>query len=557
MTAKRSTHHDLCSWKAGQIVFAIVVGLLYAYLVVGPRVLNPFDLSWLSGDPAMNQVGWEYFRRSRETWSITHIGAIGYPFGASVAYFDLVPSVAMFLKLFDRWLPESFQYLGPLFMANMILQAYFAVRLFRNVCGDNALAVLVGAAFLVIAPPLTFRAQAHFALTSQWLIVAALSYYLDDSSAKGPARYLLPLIALCAIAAGINPYLTLLTLFIAGAALLRLLLRGEISRTAAAGAAGVIVTAIAGSFALFGFFSLGGGYAGGGYGIYSMNPVAPLDPMWYPALLLPEIPIRPGQYEGYNYLGLGVIGMLVAGLALRPNALRNLSSPDHLPLALLCLVCTVLAVSATITFGPWLVWRIGPGKFIGNLLAYFRSSGRLFWPVHYLLIVGGFVLVYQIIPARFRGPVFGILLAIQFADTHTLRQSIKKQYETAQSYKPLTYPVWQTLGQRHRHLVVVLPWQCKPENSDEATARYWVFPMLAVRQGMTVNSYYSGRTDPEQLKYFCSVTDRIETEGMRADTAYAFVGNTFDEVSKRGAASRHVCQRIDGFGLCALPLGDQ
>jgi hypothetical protein len=38
-------------------------GICFAIYVVGVRVLNPFDVSWLKGDPATGYLGWKFFRQ--------------------------------------------------------------------------------------------------------------------------------------------------------------------------------------------------------------------------------------------------------------------------------------------------------------------------------------------------------------------------------------------------------------------------------------------------------------------------------------------------------------
>ena len=210
------------SSKAAQSIAAIVAGIWCGYLIVGPRVLNPLDLTWLSGDPAMNQVGWEFYRRSRG--SFTHIPEIGYPFGASVAVFDLVPPVAMFLKLIGNWLPENFQYLGLLFVVNMALLGYFAVRLFRQFFRDDWPPVMIGSAFVLLMPALTVKGGGHFALTAHWLLVAAISYYMENPRQSRSVRYLFPFVVLSAVAASINPYLTVMVFAVVCAAVLRLIL---------------------------------------------------------------------------------------------------------------------------------------------------------------------------------------------------------------------------------------------------------------------------------------------------------------------------------------------
>jgi Family of unknown function (DUF6311) len=67
-------------------VFALSAGLVNALTTVGPRVLNPLDTSWMTGDPATAYLGWAFFRlephlRIPIGWS----SAIGYPFGTPVS----------------------------------------------------------------------------------------------------------------------------------------------------------------------------------------------------------------------------------------------------------------------------------------------------------------------------------------------------------------------------------------------------------------------------------------------------------------------------------------
>ena len=146
-------------------------------------------------------------------------------------------------------------------------------------------------------------------------------------------------------------------------------------------------------------------------------------------------------------------------------------------------------------------------------------------------------------------------MILQFADTQSVRDFVQSHWRHSMAMAPLQDPVWDTLGSKHAHLAVHASWQCKPETTDAATARYstaryWVFPMLAARQGMTVDSYYAGRFDPKQLTVFCSNGERMVSEGLRPDTAYVFVAHAFNLEIARAAAATHDCRSVDGFDLC-------
>ena len=100
-------------------------------------------------------------------------------------------------------------------------------------------------------------------------------------------------------------------------------------------------------------------YAEGGYGAFSMNLLAPIDPGEFGALVLkpqPEVGIF--QYEGYNYLGLGVILLGTLALARRPSLfVRNLCRREAAATWLICAVSLFLALSLKATVGSWTIYE--------------------------------------------------------------------------------------------------------------------------------------------------------------------------------------------------------
>jgi hypothetical protein len=112
------------------ILLAIAAGFAFAVYVVGYRVINPFDTSWLSGDPAHSQLGWAFFRHEPLlSFPLGWSRALGYPLGEPIAWLDCVPIVAMLLWPLKDILPWDFQYLGLLFAFNCVLQLCFGYRI--------------------------------------------------------------------------------------------------------------------------------------------------------------------------------------------------------------------------------------------------------------------------------------------------------------------------------------------------------------------------------------------------------------------------------------------
>src|SRR5258708_24764828 len=80
-----------------------------------------------------------------------------------------------------------------------------------------------GGLLFMTAPPFILRTSGHFALTSHWLILAALDIFLAASPRISISKAM-GSVALCVLAGGINPYLTFMVLLVLGAWNLRAML---------------------------------------------------------------------------------------------------------------------------------------------------------------------------------------------------------------------------------------------------------------------------------------------------------------------------------------------
>jgi len=171
--------HSIDAWRIALPALSFLAGLAYAFVVIGPRVLNPFNLSWMVGDPATAYLGWAFFRQETHlTFPLGWSHAIGYPLGEPVAYFGSIPLIATVGWLICNIIPENVQYVGIYFVLCSALQFYLGCRIGRQVCGDDAVAGILGGALFLIAPVFTWRAFDHFSSTSHWIILAALDQLL-------------------------------------------------------------------------------------------------------------------------------------------------------------------------------------------------------------------------------------------------------------------------------------------------------------------------------------------------------------------------------------------
>ena len=214
------------------LVVAVIVGLLYSLIVLGPHPLNPRNVDWLPFDTAYHYVGWELFRQDPHLhWPLTHTDRIGYPEGASVAVLDLNPLLAVVLKPLSPLLPEPCQYVGLEIVLACALQFFFALRTFRFILGPNLLGIALSSIFFLLSPPLNLRLMGHDSLSNQWLLLAALLVFLRAQRECPTAirQFVISAVLLALVSVGVNPYIAVQVLLLLIATVASLLWRRRLT----------------------------------------------------------------------------------------------------------------------------------------------------------------------------------------------------------------------------------------------------------------------------------------------------------------------------------------
>jgi hypothetical protein len=542
------------------LAIAVVAGFLYALLVMGPRPLNPRNVNWMSVDPASYYIGWELFRQDPHLhWPLTYTDRLGYPVGESVALLDVNPLLVLVLKPLSPLLPEPFQYFGIEVILACTLQFFFAFRLLRLLLGSNLLGVALCSVFFLLAPPLNLRFRSHYTLTNQWLLLAALFVFAQaqQQSSRSTRRFVFATATLAAVSVGINPYLAFQVLLILTAAVASLLWQKRITLSQSAGIMGLLAAI---SFVMsysVGLVIRGGrGYGGAGYRHYSMNLLSLFDPRDWKSVLLPKLPETADrlQYEGYNYLGAGVLLLaavvVVAALIHRGKVWR----PDKGwlgPLSLCCLLLTLLALSTKVTLGARTLVDLDPRAALSPYLAPLRSSGRLFWTPYYAILAGILAAPFLLFRRTWANLLIAGMLVLQFADTSALRHRVHTTI-IEQHPSPLKSPIWSELGTLHQNLIVLPAWQCDGGNtSPGGPDGYRVFGFLAIQQRMRINSYQSGRYPGVAMDFHCYQSiAALARQPLSPDSAY-IVSPELAALVARGPTGPGKCHDLDNFILCS------
>jgi hypothetical protein len=533
-------------------LLAVALGVVNAFLLFGPGPINPSNIDWIFGDNATYYYGWSAYRHDPHLHlPLAWTERIGYPLGASIAWLDAIPLVAIVLRPFSPVLPEPFQYLGLYSLACCVLQSYFGLRLSTRLFPSQPAFAFLASAFFLLSAPFTWRAFGHTALLSHWLILAGLDSYFRNTD-SGVWRYLGPQWIVVAIAAAITPYVAAICVLIGLTAVGRLWLERRCGwpQTAMLCVATVAVTAGAG--AVIGVLASGDStsYRAPGYGLISLNLNSLVNPMQYGSILLPALPvINPLQVEGYNYLGLGLLALLTANALRRPTALRWLADRRLVPLVALCVAVTLLAMSTTVSLNSWTLLEIPLPDQVLTLLHGLRASGRLFWPAYYLIVLAILSWTFYAWRAPFNVAILAVALAIQIADLMPLRAKIRET--TNQRFgTQLVSPEWRGLGKTSDNLILVPPIQCAPATAPGGPYSYVTFGKLVAAERMRSNSYYAARYSSAELQAHCVDLLRNQLEGrLDPDSSYVVTDAVRAVWSLAGLRS-HGCRGLDGFNLC-------
>jgi len=475
--------------------------------LMGFHALNPFNIDWVRGDVAQTYLGWAYFRQD-PNWSfpLTFTRRLSYPLGSSVSYNNSIPLVAVLLKPFTHFFPRDFQYQGLFALACAVLQAVFGFRICQRFARDD-LKALLGCLFIVTAPTFVFRFSMDLILLCQWPILAAIWLYLKQegtpNSYSSPLRYSL----LLAIVGGINPYLAVMCMVVMSAAVycdIRNHRPWAIRRILVWA---LPVAALLGSWVIFGFLQVGGKNAEiglGGYGDISMNLLSPVNPRFEMAgnplttesILFKGYGSFPLQYEGYNYLGAGIILLIAGTFLLGRRVGKILGDPILKPLWAVAGISLMMALTTRVTWGHTVLVDLPlPYYPVKRTLSIFRSAGRFFWPAYYIILIAFLQYFFRSYSRRRVFWVLSGLLCLQLVDTSSLRRLVYASLNPPPAPSMFQDAFWDKVEGRFDKLIVLPAWQAMPDDSSLPGGRdAWLpFGFMAAAHGMALNVNYQAR----------------------------------------------------------------
>jgi hypothetical protein len=409
---------------------------------------------------------------------------------------DSIPLLALVFKLWRSALSEHFQYFGLWMLACYTLQAVFA-WLLSGLATRLVAPRLVITALFVLSPLLPDRAIGHYALMAHWLVLAALYLYLRAPQRLATTSWCL---LLCG-AALIHAYLLYMALAVAFADAAR---RRWIDHTATTldtlRSTLIITAALLATMWGAGYFAIPTKAFSGGieyYGRYSANLNSLWNPLWG-SRFLPGLPVVAGsELEGYNYLGLGLLAMVPLALFAWWRAGSGPEVRRCLPLAVAAALLWAIALSNQVAWGDRVLFTVPVPRFLLDLIAMVRASGRLLWVGYYALLL----VVPAMIVRNFSAPAATVVLllglGLQIADLSPRYVALQGYFrehfivEPARAVARLPSSFWSGAARHYRAILFVPSLPVPPD--------FAAIGLFAVDHSMQINVGSFARFDTRRV----------------------------------------------------------
>jgi hypothetical protein len=463
--------------KSFLIFLSGIIGILTFSFYFDFTIADPSNISWIyreGGDLSIHYLGSYYFRLDDWHFPLTKTILINAPEGNSIIFSDSNPLLSLIAKLLKFIFPPEFQLLGMWYLICWTLQSVFGYLLIFKLTKNNVYALLSGLLFCLL-PTHVFRIG-HENLVTFWIILWTLNVYVDTEISSQKKQILFFIIF--AISSLIHAYITFMAIFISLAwyikKLIQLFRKDDNKNLLQFLKLSAILSV---SFLIFlwifGYFYNNPENKGLlGFGTYAMNLNAPFNPFMdiYSTFIKP-LPVLEGQYEGFQYWGLGIIILFIFIAILLAkkyfNDFKNqmgfffvlvlvfifftnqeaiTAYERFLPIVfiliygiinysiykenettLLWLIipasfCYLLALSNKIALGNMVLFefKLSGEEFYAGFFRTLRSSGRFFWVTTHILLLAALILTYKTLSKKSSYIIICVVIIIQFLDLSKL-----------------------------------------------------------------------------------------------------------------------------------------
>tara|TARA_Y100000590_G_scaffold360490_1_gene416796 strand:- start:1036 stop:3135 length:2100 start_codon:yes stop_codon:yes gene_type:complete len=470
-----------------QLILSLAIGFVLTIFFLGYENIGLTKTNWfIKYDTISDFLALKFFLNDK--WH--------FPLGLNSNYGDLnnsivfsgaVPIFSLISKIFKNFLPYNFHFFPIWITICFALQIFFSYKIIFNFTKDNVYS-LISSFFFIFTPILIYRLGFHLSLGAHWLILAY--FFLELSNNK--KNILFYKIILITISSLIHFYFTIMlfmmSLFFSFYRYLEFKnLKFFIKENIFILISLVLTMYFVGYFVIPPTDTLGYGY-----GFYKSNLLTFFDPSYSDldtwSLFLPDIGNVKGEFEGFGYLGLGIIILsFFLIIYIFKNFIPNIKL--NLKYILLSIIFLLLAFTNSINIGNFELINLKLPTFLYAPLSVIRASGRFIWPVYYLIIIFSLIAFYKL-KIKFRYLL--LLLIIQLID---LSPGIKNNFDynkSVENYRELDNSVLSEIYQDYNIILSTYP-------SDSSNAFSSASSLLIKKNFDKTNIFRLGRYNRKKI----------------------------------------------------------
>lgn len=502
------------------VLITLFLLILVFHINYGIEVVFPSSTNWIMSayqDWGQHYLGWAYFREEPWTFPLGHINNFNYPAGTTVGYTDSIPLLAVIFKSVSFLLPETFQYLGLWLLLCHLLTGFFTIKIVKLYKASDVVAII--AALLVAFNPVLLYRGMHPALCSHWLILASIYFYLintDSSTFKSILKKQFILVALSAV---INPYLLFIVLSFSIVLLIKYCFFNKLISIKNFVFYSILnVVSVLFLWFITGMISFKNDVnmqVTNSYGLYSFNLNSFFNPETFSNFLPQQEKVAIQQYEGFAYLGLGLILLFFISIILFLINYKKNNLKPFIPFIALLIFFTLFAITNTVSFNKDVLFTYYLPSLIIKVGSVYRASGRFIWVLYYAIIIFSFVIINKTNYSKLiKTSLLSLILIIQFYD---ISQMVKSRNLQLGSYKnpKISESKWVDLTSNFKKIITYVPFN----NNLMYASDYQDLCFMALKNKLPITCGYVARESTEiNRKYTDSLNLKI-TEGEITDDA--------------------------------------
>lgn len=538
----------------------LLISVIAFHFSHGLDKLDPTNINWLMStyhDWGTHYLGWAFYRNDPWTFPIGEIQSYNYPNGTNIGFTDSIPLLAILLKPFTSILPEDFQYFGFWLFLSSFLTGLYAFKIFK-LFNVSSLYAFIAVVFFVLNPVLLFRSL-HPALCAQWIIIASFYYYLIRTESTTANSVNKKQILIFAVSALISPYLTaIIGIFNILLPVKSYFFDKSISKKMLFIHPFISILSVLIIWYILGMIGIGESVnlaSSDSYNLMSFNLNSFFDSYGYFSKFLPKLGmVSDKQYEGFAYLGLGMILLVFFTLlslgfkTLKDFKFLKTIEKKYLILFIACFLLSLFAITNHISLNEKILFKFSLPNSIEKICYTFRATGRFIWPMYYLIFLFSLLIFYKTkVASGLKYLILITLLILQCYDTqdlfksNSLRTGPKKTFETK-----LSDNEWKNVFQNFDEIITYPPFN----TSILTPLDYQDFCFLALKSEKPITNGYVARVDAQKSQEFTSkISQNLRNAIIQENQLFITTPQFIQDFNVLIAKNKVVIKMIDGYIL--------